>query len=157
MMSDQGIRWEQRFSNFNKALAKLDLAVKRIKERHYTEGVLDEGSFDEGDDIIKEGLIQRFEYTHGLAWKVMKDYAYYQGNPEVGGSRDATREALKLHLFKDGKIWMNMIQSRNRTSHTYNEDTANEIFTNIIEYYHPAFLAFQKVMEENWHINTSTL
>ena len=78
----------------------------------------------------------------------MKDYAIYQGNTAVGGSRDATREALQLHIISEGKVWMEMIVSRNKTSHTYNEDTANEIFTKIMDEYQPAFIAFQKVMEE---------
>jgi nucleotidyltransferase substrate binding protein (TIGR01987 family) len=47
-------------------------------------------------------LIQRFEYTHELAWNVMKDYAYFQGNSQVGGSRDAIREAYQLNLITKG-------------------------------------------------------
>lgn len=85
------------------------------------------------DEMIKEGLIQRFEYTHELAWNVMKDYAEYQGNNSVGGSRDATREALQLKIIEYGEVWMDMIQSRNKTTHTYNESTANEIYGKIIE------------------------
>ena len=69
--------------------------------------------------MIKEGLIQRFEYTHELAWNVMKDYAVYQGNSNVGGSRDASREAFQMNLVTDGQVWMDMISSRNKTSHTY--------------------------------------
>ena len=99
------------------------------------------------DEIIKEGLIQRFEYTHELAWNVMKDYAIYQGNTSVGGSRDATREAFQLQLVSDGKVWMEMIGSRNKTSHTYNEETADEIYSQILNAYFPAFLEFQKNME----------
>ncbi len=146
-MDDKDIRWEQRFSNFNKALGKLDQAVVYIKGDYYKGGIFDENSLGENDDLIKEGLIQRFEYTHELAWKVMKDYAYYQGNPEVGGSRDATREGLQLHLISDGQVWMDMIAARNRTSHTYNEEIASEIFLKILEDYHPEFMAFQKIME----------
>ena len=99
------------------------------------------------DEMIKEGLIQRFEYTHELAWNVMKDYAAYQGNANVGGSRDATREAFQLKLISNGKVWMDMIGSRNKTSHTYNEETADEIYSRILNEYYPAFLEFQKNME----------
>ncbi|MGY6560804.1 MAG: nucleotidyltransferase substrate binding protein [Luteibaculaceae bacterium] len=100
------------------------------------------------DEMIKEGLIQRFEYTHELAWNVMKDYAKFQGNTNVGGSRDATREAFQLKLISEGKIWMDMIGSRNKTSHTYNEETTDEIYSKIMDDYYPAFLEFQKNMEE---------
>lgn len=95
-------------------------------------------------------MIQRFEYTHELAWNVMvmKDYAFFQGNSTVGGSRDATREGFKLQIIQNGDIWMDMIQSRNKTSHTYNEEIANEIFGKIINDYFPLFLNFRKIMEE---------
>ena len=100
------------------------------------------------NDLIKQGLIQSFEYTHELAWKVMKDFLQDVGEVKMYGSKDATMEAFAAELILDGDVWMGMIESRNKTSHTYNEETANEIFTKIMNEYHPAFLAFQKVMEE---------
>ena len=146
---EQDIRWEQRFSNFVKALSKLSQAVEYIQHNFMDEEVPMDDS-DLGyvlDEMIKEGLIQRFEYTHELAWNVMKDYATFQGNTNVGGSRDATREAFQLKLVSNGKIWMDMIGSRNKTSHTYNEETADEIYSKIMVEYYPAFLEFQKNME----------
>lgn len=146
---EQDIRWEQRFSNFVKALRKLSQAVEYIKHNFIDEDEPIDDS-DLGyvlDEMIKEGLIQRFEYTHELAWNVMKDYATFQGNTNVGGSRDATREAFQLKLVFDGRIWMDMIGSRNKTSHTYNEETADEIYSKIMNEYYPAFLEFQKNME----------
>ncbi len=143
------IRWKQRFSNFGRALHKLSQAVEYIKHNFMEE----DDPIDEGDlgfvldEMIKEGLIQRFEYTHELAWNVMKDYAAYQGNANVGGSRDATREAFQLKLISNGKVWMDMIGSRNKTSHTYNEETADEIYSRILNEYYPAFLEFQENME----------
>ena len=140
------VRWKQRFENFQKAFQKLVEAVAYIKNNDSkVEVILDE--------IIKEGLIQRFEYTHELAWNVMKDYATYQGNTTVGGSRDATREAFQLQLMSDGAVWMDMIGSRNKTSHTYNEATADEIYLKILNDYFPAFLEFQKNMEYKMSID----
>jgi nucleotidyltransferase substrate binding protein (TIGR01987 family) len=145
------VRWEQRFSNFVKALDKLSQSVSYIK-RKYSEdedtAINSEELLSVLDEMIKEGLIQRFEYTHELAWKVMKDYAEYQGNSSIGGSRDASREALQLKLITEGEIWMDMIISRNKTSHTYNEEIANEIYTKILKEYYPAFQNFRKQMEE---------
>lgn len=77
----------------------------------------------------------------------MKDYAIYQGNNNIGGSKDATQEAFQLQLISDGHIWMDMILSRNKTSHTYNEETAEDIYSKILYKYYPAFLEFQKIME----------
>ncbi len=144
------VRWEQRFSNFNKALKKLSEAIDYIKKdleiieidihTDHAEGILDE--------ILKEGLIQRFEYTHELAWNVMKDFLSDIGDVKIYGSKDATREAFKAELITDGDVWMEMVLSRNKTSHTYNEETADEIFTKIVQDYYPAFVRFQKTMEE---------
>lgn len=135
------IRWEQRFSNFSKAMDKLQQSVEYIHKNFEIEDEI-------LDEMIKEGLIQRFEYTHELAWNVMKDYAEYQGNSTIGGSRDASREALQLKIIVDGEIWMDMIKSRNKTSHTYNEETANEIYSKILNEYYPTFVKFRNLMEQ---------
>lgn len=148
MTDNKDIRWEQRFVNFRKALKKLSEAIEYIKkdldkkeldiEHEDTEDVL--------EGIIKDGLIQRFEYTYEMAWNVMKDYALYQGNIEIGGSRDAIRYAFSSNLISNGEMWMDMIKSRIKTSHTYNEETANEIYLKIINEYYSAFLLFQETM-----------
>jgi nucleotidyltransferase substrate binding protein (TIGR01987 family) len=143
------IRWEQRFSNFIKANEKLAQSVKYIEENFVKDGSVSDEVLDSVlNEMIKEGLIQRFEYTHELAWNVMKDYAEYQGNPNVGGSRDAIREALQLRIIEDGDVWMDMIKSRNKTSHTYNEATAEEIYGKILREYFPAFDKFKMKMHE---------
>ncbi len=147
MNMENDIRWQQRFSNFVKALTKLEQAVSYIKNDLIKTEELNQNSVIVLDEMIKEGLIQRFEYTHELAWNVMKDYAEYQGNSTVGGSRDATREAFQLKLISDGHIWMDMIVSRNKTSHTYNEEIADEIYFKILDNYFPAILEFNKNME----------
>lgn len=135
MENTKDIRWIQRFSNYNKALETLSEAVALNEERTLSK-------------LEKQGLIQSFEYTHKLAWKIMQDFFVYQGNTELRGSRDATREAFKNDLITDGDNWMEMIKKRNLTSHTYNEETSEEIYENIIEYFHPLFVAFQTKMQE---------
>ena len=147
-MADQDIRWEQRFSNYNKALLKLEEAVILFKKKYFEGGELNEDLVDNETELLKEGLIQRFEYTHELAWNVMKDYAFYQGNADVGGSRDATREAFTLNIIENAHVWMEMIKKRNITSHTYNEKVAEEIFDVIVSDFFPAFNEFQQTMEE---------
>jgi nucleotidyltransferase substrate binding protein (TIGR01987 family) len=144
MSHQNDIRWVQRFNNYSRALQKLNEIVNYIRfqleEEKQQEAVL--------KDIFKQGVIQSFEYTHELAWNVMKDYAKYQGNNDIGGSRDATREALQLSLIENGEVWMEMIRSRNKTSHTYNEEVANKIFNKVLTEYQPAFIKFQNKMEE---------
>lgn len=133
-MGSEDIRWEQRFNNFNKAFAQLENAVEQAKKNSLNE-------------LEQQGLIQRFEFTHELAWNVLKDYFTHQGNTFITGSRDATREAFNVGLIADGEGWMEMIKSRNLSSHTYNEDVAKSIVHNIIDQYFDLFKAFQKKMQ----------
>lgn len=128
-------RWRQRLSNYARALDSLAAAVALAQERPLT-------------DLERQGLIQAFEFTHELAWNVMKDYLRYQGLVEIFGSRDASREAFRLGLISDGDIWMEMIASRNRTTHTYNLAVAQEIAERIVGQYHPLFTAFLARMRQ---------
>lgn len=127
---------------------KLEEAVMKIKKEYQIEkdGTIEEDSFL--DDIIKEGLIQRFEYTHELAWNKMKDFLENAGNNNVFGSKDATKEAFARGLISNGEVWMDMVKSRNKTSHTYNEETADDIFMKIVHEYYQEFDQFRNRMEE---------
>lgn len=131
MAEQQDIRWEQRFVNYRKALAQLQKFV------------------DKGDlsELEQQGLIKAFEYTYELGWNTLKDYLLYQGIVDLAGSRDAIREAFKAGLIADGDGWMEMLQSRNRTSHTYNEETAQEIATAILTRYAALFQALAAKMD----------
>lgn len=153
-LNQNDIRWEQRFANFQKAYKKFVSAVIVVNDNLEGGQPSTNETFQE---ILKEGLIQRFEYTHQLAWNVMKDYAEYQGNFEIGGSRDATREAFKMGLITGAEGWMDMIKSRNETSHTYNEATANAIIQKIITVYYPLFSGFGSKMRSLLSGNQPTL
>lgn len=131
------VRWLQRFNNYRKALKKLGQAVDIVSEK------MDWGQ--EVDDLLQEGLIQRFEYTHELAWKVMKDYAEYQGYTDIKGSRDAFRKGLEMGII-DSVKWMESIEDRNQTSHNYDDETANEIFEAVVNEYYPLFVKFEQEM-----------
>ncbi len=76
----------------------------------------------------------------------MKDYLAYQGTPDLGGSRDASQAAFALGLISDGEGWMEMITSRNQTSHTYNQAVADAIAGLITGRYAPLFDAFEQIM-----------
>jgi nucleotidyltransferase substrate binding protein (TIGR01987 family) len=132
-MENRDIRWIQRFNNFSKALAQLQKFV--IKGENL-------------NDLEKQGLIQAFEYNFELAWNLIKDYYEYQGSTNIQGSRDAFRLAFKLDLIKDGANWMQMIESRSKTSHTYNQETADEIATAILNTYYFLFIELHLVMEK---------
>ena len=135
MSTNPDVRWRQRLQSFGKAFSRLADAVKLAGKRKLSR-------------LEKQGLIQAFEFTHELAWNVLKDYLEAQGIQGVIGSRGAAREAFKNGLIADGEVWMDMIKSRNQTSHTYNEGTANEITEAILTRYHAEFVKFQKRLKQ---------
>lgn len=132
---NEDIRWVQRLNNFEKAFKQLEAAVVLNRERDLS-------------PIEEQGLIQAFEFTHELAWNVMKDYFEYQGSAvNITGSRDAIREAFNKGLIADGEGWMEMIRSRNQSAHTYNEDTADDIRRKIVNHYFDLFIDFRQKMQ----------
>ena len=120
------VRWKQRFNNYLKALLTLTEAVQLAQVRPLSR-------------LEQQGLIQGFEFTHELAWNVLKDYLENKGISGLIGSKDATRSAFKNGLIGHGEDWMKMIEARNLSSHTYNLETAQEIADDIIGRFYPAF------------------
>ena len=126
-------RWEQRLDSYHKALARLAEIVGASKRRALNE-------------FERDGLVQRFEFTHELSWKLMKAYAEYQGFDGIGGSRDATRKAFEMSLISDGQSWMDMIKSRNETSHNYDGSMADDVVDSIINRFYPLLAEFYQKM-----------
>jgi nucleotidyltransferase substrate binding protein (TIGR01987 family) len=135
MARDPDVRWRQRFENFKQALAQLLSAAALSRQRELSK-------------LEQQGLIQAFEFTHELAWNTLKDFLESRGAINLYGSKDATREAFAKGLIEDGDQWMAMIQSRNRTTHTYNEETADEIAKAILSHYVPEFEQFLRKFTE---------
>jgi|SRR6185437_3554322 len=131
-MADSGIRWKQRFSNYLKTLAQLHKFVVK----------------DGLSDMEEQGMIKSFEYTYELGWNTIKDFYEFQSEAGIQGSRDAIQLAFRRGLISDGETWMEMLKDRNRTTHTYNEDTAKEIVASIKSRYFTAFAKLQNRLEE---------
>ena len=130
MSQNPDVRWRQRFDNFKRAFARLSEAAALAAERRLS-------------DLERQGLIQAFEFTHELAWNTLKDFLTSRGAPKLYGSRDATRAAFAAELIEDGEVWMRMIEHRNESSHTYNDDVAGAIMEAVLAHYVPAFTAFR--------------
>ena len=120
---NKDIRWEQRFVNYKKALSQLQKFINK----------------GELSELEEQGLVKAFEYTYELAWTTLKDFLEYRGQTDIFGSRDAIRKAFQLSLIDDGESWMDMLKSRNITSHTYNKETAEEICQAVKEVYYSLF------------------
>ena len=129
------IRWRQRFDNYQRALQTLSRAVALSAERPLSE-------------LEQQGLIQGFEFTHELAWNMLKDFLEEQGIAGLIGSRDAIRTAFKNGLLQEGETWMEMIKARNLSSHTYQLELANRLAAEILQRFYPAFVALEHKMQE---------
>ena len=106
-----------KINNFEKGLSRLKEAVERAK-----------------DDLDKDGVIQRFEFTIELLWKALKTVLAYQGI-ECYSPRSCIKEAYKSYLIEDDEIILDMLEDRNRSSHIYSETTSEEIFERIKKVY----------------------
>ena len=105
---------------------------------------------DKGDlsELEEQGIIQSFEYTFELAWNVLKDYLVYQGVSKIHGRRDAFRIAYNMELISQGELWMDMVEDRIQTVHSYDEQRARKIVNAVQKVYHPLFLALYDTMEK---------
>ncbi len=128
-MTVRDIRWIQRFNHFNQAFFQLKDAVELSQQRPLSK-------------LEAQGLIQAFEYTHELAWNTLKDFLESRGT-RLYASKDTTREAFKSGLIENGEVWMDMMKSRNLTSHTYNEPVSQKVISAILDSYFMEFKVFQ--------------
>ncbi|RVU40122.1 DUF86 domain-containing protein [Rheinheimera riviphila] len=102
----QDIRWQQRFENFQRAFSLLREAMEQ--------------DFQQFNQLEKEGVIQRFEFTFELAWKVLKDKMEHDGLIiDQISPRAVVRLAYQSKYIEDAEVWLRMIGDRNLMSHTY--------------------------------------
>lgn len=133
-MGNQDIRWKQRFEHFIGALRQLKNANELQKERKFTE-------------LELQGAVQAFEITQELSWKVMKDFLESQGKTDLFGSKTVVREALNVGLIANGEEWLRTIESRNKTSHIYDEKEILLILEIVFNQYLSLFVDFETKMK----------
>ena len=108
-------RMDERIADYLKALGQLEKAANQPK-----------------DEYIRDSVIQRFEFTHELAWKMLK-LRLESEDIFVKTPRETMQAALQAGLIEDGNAWSDLQKMRNLTSHTYNEDLADDVYTYIVE------------------------
>ena len=79
------------------------------------------------NDIVRDAVIQRFEYTFELTWKTLKVAGEYMGT-ECNSPREAIKTGFKLEWIQSPDLWFEAMEARNKTSHTYDEDIAKEVY-----------------------------
>ena len=114
------IRWKQRFENFDKSYKLL----KKYSNQEIT------------TELERAGIIQFFEMTFELAWKVLKDYLESEGYM-VKSPRETVKQAFQLGLIDNGHIWIDALSNRNLTTHTYDEELAIKMTSEILDAYLP--------------------
>lgn len=136
-IADNKPRWVYRFDNYRRALALLREAIDTMQARHLS-------------DLEKQGLIQRFEFTCELAWKLLKDYLEHTAmRLETVTPAAVVREAFAARLIENGDLWMQSLNARNRTPHIYDLKTFEKILADIARDYLPLFEALQRKLLPN--------
>jgi nucleotidyltransferase substrate binding protein (TIGR01987 family) len=132
-MSQKEIRWRQRFDNFENAYELLEeyIGIASLNE------------------LERAGIIQFFEMAFELAWKVMKDYLEAEGF-QIKSPKEAIKQAFQTELIEDGQVWIDALEDRNLTVHTYDEATAIEIAERIKVNYFPALRQFYEKLKEKY-------
>ena len=140
------IRWKQRFQNYSRAFNLLRDA-------------LESKELSEFSDLELEGIIQRFEYTFELAWKVWKDYLENDGvELSRATPKPVIKECAASGIFEEaeisGDIYINMLESRNLLSHTYDFKIFKRELINIKQAYLPELekqylFLLEKAVEEH--------
>ena len=129
----KNIRWKQRFENFKQANSNLHETADCIKNQGLNK-------------IYTMGIIQAYEMSFELAWKTMKDYLEYYGTV-VESPRSTIKEAYAQNLITEGQLWIEMMEARNKTSHTYKEEFAKQIAENILNTYMKLFDNLENILD----------
>jgi len=104
---------------------------------------LKEGVASAQDELDKDGVIQRFEFSFEQLWKTLKIFLEHQGII-VKTPRDSFKESFRIDLIEDEETFFDMMEDRNRTSHIYDKEVSEEIFKKIKSSY---VQAIEKVLE----------
>lgn len=110
-------------------LANYQNALQRLKE------AITEFSGENVSDVVRDGLIQRFEFVYELAWKATRDYLVVQGIVDKNSPKSVIKEAFTQGLIENELTWLEMIDDRNKTTHLYSQEEAERIANMIVDHH----------------------
>jgi nucleotidyltransferase substrate binding protein (TIGR01987 family) len=137
MEENKDVRWKQRLSNLNKALHHLGKAL----------------TIENPDFVQKAGIIQLFEMSFELGWKLLKDFLGDQGFQDVKSPGAALKKAFEIGLIAHGHQWMQLLEDRNLMAHTYDEGKATEMVLLIHGKYYPILKELQETFNQKTNEN----
>jgi nucleotidyltransferase substrate binding protein (TIGR01987 family) len=133
--ANKKLRVEDALVNFSKALERFSSVVDREKE--FAE--------DGYSDIYLDLVVKRFEFTYEMSWKAIKRYLDFIGI-DCMNPRSCFKEAFSQELLDEEDIWLDMIEMRNLSSHTYSEEEISEILDRL-DSYKQAFIKLKQAIE----------
>lgn len=126
-----GLPYFDKLTSFEKAISRLKEAIAE-----YTQT---------GSTVARDGVIQRFEFTCELSWKVTREFLLDQGYTEINSPKSTMRQAFSFGLIQDDGQWLALLGDRNLTSHLYDEAAAGQIYARIADSY---VLCFEQLLEQ---------
>lgn len=108
---------------FDDKLEKLNMALESLEDMIEFSNTANI-KLEKLDEAIRDSIIKKFEYTFELTWKTIKAYLEEEGYEEIASPKKTLKQAFEMGLIKDEEIWSNMLEARNSTAHTYDEEKA---------------------------------
>lgn len=128
---------EDRFGQYKSAVDRLEEVIDAYSSNN--------------NQIIVDAMIQRFEFCVELSWKLLKDYLSSENVGNFNSPRSVMKEAYKMNIITEGELWLDMLEDRNLTSHTYDEIVANTIRDNILNTHYALLKKLKETMEEKFY------
>lgn len=114
-------RFDEKLQKFSEAVSRLEEALEEYEKYAISSS--------------RDGVIQRFEFCTELAWKSTREFLISEGYVDLNSPKTVMKQAYSDGIITDEKSWLELLYSRNLTSHIYDEHTASDIFTCIKEKY----------------------
>ena len=127
----QEIRWKQRFQNYEKAFLKLKEAMEQ----------------NELNELERNGLVQRFEFTLDLSWKVLKDFLEEKGFSFKPSPKDTIRLAAESGYIDNAQILIDGLEIRNELSHDYSGEKFAKMETTLRQETYPALVMLYRFFQ----------
>ena len=128
---NKNIRFTQRFENYKNSLSVLEKSILIKKP----------------SEIEKAGIVQLFEVTFELAWKLFKDYLKINGIV-INSPREAIKHAAQEGLIENGRLYLKMLDERNSSAHLYDEAMITKLQEKVKEQFVPALLLLKTKCEQ---------
>lgn len=130
----------KKYDNFVNALDTL-IQMRDVKKEDYDIVVY---------KFIKSGIINQFDKTFELSWKLMKELLLKEGieGAKTGSPRDILKLAFSCKYFEDDRIWLEALKDRNNDSHIYDEELVDKMLVKIRDSYLNMFTGFAHFVKD---------